>query len=266
MFCSKCGNQLNDNAFFCDKCGAQIKTNTVLNLKSQSTQPEQFRKKGQKTERQQFEGTGKISVILLAIASLLSLIASIVIYIFVWFYIYNQPYITVSGWPLVIVNGLLNVTLLMMFSLVIVNLVHKKIITVICVLLVLDRLSGIYTSTLSVIRTVQHWADGANFVGDSFEIVVLKKCLGIVLSVVLIVAFILTAQAIKKQKKALTKILLVFWTIVIIYTLVSLFGKEMCMMRWLDVENYFSTLSTKLNALSKYLFLNWLLIKSRQVE
>lgn len=271
MFCSKCGNQFSDSAIFCNKCGAQVRTSEDLQVESQSTQPMQSKEKEQKTKKQKPEKQGKVSAALLCVTSVLSMVVALVLYVWVWIHIFNQPWVTVSGWSWVILKGMLNVVWLMLVSAVVINsndLMHKKIPVVMCVMLVLDGLNGIIIGVLNVIDRVQFWIRAQTsdnvFIGNGFELAVLKSCLDIFFSVMVIVGCILTLCAVKKQKRGLTKILLIFWTISIIYVLAPLLSREMYMMRWQDVDEYFRTISAKLNGVSIYLFLSWLLVKSRQ--
>lgn len=263
MFCSKCGNQVSESALFCNQCGAQVKTNVDLKLETQMVQSVNVIGTKCKQTSKKME---KLSVTILAIASLLSLVASIVIYICVWVSIFNQPYTTVHGWTLIIISGVANLLWLMILSAPIVNsanLVHKKIIIIICALWVINVLYGIVTSILDTIDLVRVQSDTV-FVGSSFEIVFLKNCLGIVFSVTFIVACILTVYTAKKQKEKLAKILLVFFVVYIIYVLVPLLGTEMRIMRWQYVESYFRIVSARLRSMSMCLFWVWLLVRSRQ--
>ena len=217
MFCSKCGNKVSESALFCNQCGTQVKTSVYLKVETQLTQADAKQQKGQKTGKQTSERQGKVSANIWAIASLISLVASIVIYIFAWISIFNQPYTTVSGWSLIIINGVCSLLWLMMLSATIVNsanLVHKKIIIIICALWVLNVLYGMVIGILGIINDVQFWVRAQTsdnvFIGDGFEITILKNCLVIVFSSVFIVACILTVYVAKKQKERLAKILLVF--------------------------------------------------------
>lgn len=263
MFCSKCGNQVSESALFCNQCGAQVKTNVDLYSETQLAQSVSIIGTKCKQTAKKMEN---LSVTILAIASLLGLVASIVIYIFVWVSIFNQPYTTVHGWTWIIISGVANLLWLMILSAPIVNsenLVQKKIIIIICALWVINVLYGIVTSILDTIDLVRV-KNGTAFVGSSFERVFLKNCLGIVFSVTFIVACILTVYAAKKQKEKLAKILLVFFMVYIIYVLVPFLGTEMRMMRWQFIESYFRIVSARLRSVSMCLFFVWLLVRSGQ--
>lgn len=280
MFCSNCGERLNDNAIFCQKCGTQVRTSEKLQGVRQSTQPtlrqeEEPKTKGQKSKKQR-----KASVGLLGVLSLLTMAVAIVLYIGVWLSWLNQPNTTVRDWPVIILNGIFIIVWLVLVSAVVIkprDLVHKKILWICTLLYVLNILVGIAITISRIISWVQSWIRAQSdpyFTVKDAEKAVLMYGLSVVVSILVIVACILTLYAVKKQRKRLLKVLLVLWVISISYQLIYIvinyrlykgyYYKNTFWDDWLCITEYFRTLYSQLIPTSGSLFWLWLILKSKQ--
>lgn len=200
--------------------------------------------------------------------AIISLLSSMFFYVYHWVYIYNVPSWNVSGWGTIILNGIAQVVFLSIVIFVMVNkrdLMLKKSVKIVWVCILLNSIWYIYCLIARIIDLYLKELGDDNNTVFGVEEAIQAQCLRLINYLIIVVSCVLVPCIVKKRSLIFVRILSICWLVYIANILISLYwGNTGYRLKYIDYEQYLSSMHTKLYNLFIFLFGIWFFINVAQ--